>query len=277
MPGSTSRAAERDRHQSQELRLGQAAGRRLDHHAAGHQELPAHQRTLDRRKIKEAILALRIKRRSPRTASSSSTSTRSISGKELRRRRGGPQLFQQIPGRTLGCRGGLSRRLAKAPNNYSMTKYPEAAKERRDWSFRACWKTVISARRKRPRPRRWRWCRRRAAARSDSRRLLRRGSARELVQRFGEDGLYKKGLTVKATVDPHLQELADKVLHKHLVSYDRTQGYRGPSTTPTASMTGKRASPSSAPFPGYTTGRRRWCSTSRKARPGSVSSMAMKD
>ncbi|HEU4825138.1 MAG TPA: penicillin-binding transpeptidase domain-containing protein, partial [Dongiaceae bacterium] len=51
---------------------------------------------------------------------------------------------------------------------------------------------------------------------------------REIVQRFGEDGLYKQGLAVRATVDPRLQEIADRVLREHLVAYDKTQGYRGP-------------------------------------------------
>ena len=119
--------------------------------------------------------------------------------------------------------------LPKAPNNYSIVKYPQAAKERRDWVISRMYEdghiTEAEA------------TEAKAAAlvqkaRSGEERFeadyFAEEVRRELVQRFGEDGLYKKGLTVKATVDPHLQEIADKVLHKHLVSFDRTQGYRGP-------------------------------------------------
>jgi penicillin-binding protein 1A len=49
-----------------------------------------------------------------------------------------------------------------------------------------------------------------------------------LALRFGQDALYKKGLTVRSTVDPRLQEVADSALRNGLVTFDRTQGYRGP-------------------------------------------------
>ncbi len=51
---------------------------------------------------------------------------------------------------------------------------------------------------------------------------------RELVARFGEDALYKGGLTVRTSLDPRLQAIADKVLHDGLVKYDRAHGFRGP-------------------------------------------------
>ena len=53
---------------------------------------------------------------------------------------------------------------------------------------------------------------------------------RELVARFGEDALYKGGLTVRTSLDPHLQAIADKVLHNGLINFDRQHGYRGPVT-----------------------------------------------
>ncbi|MBL8708447.1 MAG: PBP1A family penicillin-binding protein [Rhodospirillaceae bacterium] len=119
--------------------------------------------------------------------------------------------------------------LPKAPNNYSISRHAAAAKERRDWVIgrmledghitRAEADEAVAApleQRRRSREERFE---------AD---YFAEEVRRELVQRFGEDGLYKKGLTVKATVDPRLQEIADRVLHKHLVAYDRTQGYRGP-------------------------------------------------
>jgi penicillin-binding protein 1A len=51
---------------------------------------------------------------------------------------------------------------------------------------------------------------------------------RELIAKYGDDGLYKRGLSVRTSLDPHLQEIADRVLREHLVSYDITQGFRGP-------------------------------------------------
>ena len=51
---------------------------------------------------------------------------------------------------------------------------------------------------------------------------------RWLIQRFGEDNLYKGGLSVRTTLDPKLQAIANKVLRKGLINYDRRQGWRGP-------------------------------------------------
>jgi penicillin-binding protein 1A len=51
---------------------------------------------------------------------------------------------------------------------------------------------------------------------------------RELIGRFGEDGLYEGGLSVRTTLDPRLQAIADDVLRKGLVIYDRRHGWRGP-------------------------------------------------
>ncbi len=54
---------------------------------------------------------------------------------------------------------------------------------------------------------------------------------RELVERFGEDQLYQGGLSVRTTLDPKLQEIARRVLRRGLEAYDRRHGYRGPVTT----------------------------------------------
>ena len=51
---------------------------------------------------------------------------------------------------------------------------------------------------------------------------------RELLQRYGEAGLYGGGLSVRTTVDPRLQDIADRALRKGLVTYDRRHGWRGP-------------------------------------------------
>jgi penicillin-binding protein 1A len=64
---------------------------------------------------------------------------------------------------------------------------------------------------------------------------------RELVAMFGEDGLYGRsdrtgagdgrvngGLSVRTTLDPQLQRLARKALVDGLVAFDREKGWRGP-------------------------------------------------
>ncbi|MFQ5954085.1 MAG: penicillin-binding protein 1A [Kiloniellales bacterium] len=51
---------------------------------------------------------------------------------------------------------------------------------------------------------------------------------RELVSQFGEEQLYKGGLSVRTTLDPRLQRIADRVLREGLVRYDRRHGWRGP-------------------------------------------------
>lgn len=53
---------------------------------------------------------------------------------------------------------------------------------------------------------------------------------RILVQQFGEEGFYEGGWSVRTTVDPSLQVIADKALRKGLSAYDRRQGWRGPLT-----------------------------------------------
>jgi len=54
---------------------------------------------------------------------------------------------------------------------------------------------------------------------------------RELVERYGEDALLRGGLVVRTTVDPNMQEIADRVLRKGLIAYDMRHGWRGPLAT----------------------------------------------
>lgn len=50
---------------------------------------------------------------------------------------------------------------------------------------------------------------------------------RELLGMYGEDKLYGGGLSVRTTLDPALQVMARKALVDGLVSYDRRHGWRG--------------------------------------------------
>lgn len=50
---------------------------------------------------------------------------------------------------------------------------------------------------------------------------------REIYERYGEKKLYEGGLSVRATLDPKMQVMARKALADGLVRYDETQGWRG--------------------------------------------------
>ncbi|MDE3038515.1 MAG: penicillin-binding protein 1A [Pseudomonadota bacterium] len=51
---------------------------------------------------------------------------------------------------------------------------------------------------------------------------------RELAGMYGENALYEGGLVVRTTLDPALQQDADRALRRALIAYDRRHGYRGP-------------------------------------------------
>ena len=53
---------------------------------------------------------------------------------------------------------------------------------------------------------------------------------RELADRYGETNLYRGGLVVRTTLNPHYQKIADRALRNGLVAYDRRHGWRGPIT-----------------------------------------------
>jgi penicillin-binding protein 1A len=50
---------------------------------------------------------------------------------------------------------------------------------------------------------------------------------REIVERYGNDRLYKGGLSIRTTLEPKMQATAKKALGDALVRYDERRGYRG--------------------------------------------------
>jgi len=54
---------------------------------------------------------------------------------------------------------------------------------------------------------------------------------RYLYDNYGEKKLYEGGLSVRTTLDPKLQMLARQTMNNGLVNFDESQGYRGPVTT----------------------------------------------
>jgi len=120
--------------------------------------------------------------------------------------------------------------LPKAPNNYHPFRYPERAKERRDWVIdRMVENGVVDIEQA-------------EAAKALPIKVNPRQTGphlfaseyfaeevrRRLSSRYGEKGLYEGGLSVRTTLDPKLQVMARKALIKGIVSYDRSRGWRGP-------------------------------------------------
>ena len=119
--------------------------------------------------------------------------------------------------------------LPKAPNNYNPTRFPQAAKARRDWVLDRMEEDGASS------PAEI------AAAKAEPIRLRRREETeivsapyfseevrRDLLARYGEKILYEGGLTVRTSLDPAMQEAADKALRTGLIDYDRRLGgWRG--------------------------------------------------
>ena len=50
---------------------------------------------------------------------------------------------------------------------------------------------------------------------------------RQLIRQFGKTSLYDGGLSVRTTLDPFLQQIADNALERGLEALDRRQGWRG--------------------------------------------------
>ena len=122
------------RRRSQDPRLQQACAGRVDHHAAGRQELPADQRTLDRTQDQGGHSRHPHRARLFEGPHPRALPQRNLSRHErLRRRSGWAHLFQQGAQGSDDRGGRLPRGLPKAPNNYHPFRQKEKATERRNW------------------------------------------------------------------------------------------------------------------------------------------------
>ena len=69
---------------------------------------------------------------------------------------------------------------------------------------------------------------------------------RDIFERYGEKKLYEGGLSVRATLDPKMQVMARKTMIAGLVKFDEASGYRGaPSASSIFPATGASSSPTS--------------------------------
>ena len=120
--------------------------------------------------------------------------------------------------------------LPKAPNNYHPFRAKEKATERRDWIIGQMAEngyitaSEAAAAKKKPltvnlRP---------TGGHISTAEFFAEDVRRTLLTQYGEDKLYGGGLSVRTTLDPKLQQIARRALIDGLVAFDRKQGWRGP-------------------------------------------------
>ncbi|WP_439813930.1 penicillin-binding protein 1A [Zavarzinia sp. CC-PAN008] len=119
--------------------------------------------------------------------------------------------------------------LPKAPNNYHPVREREAAVARRNW--------VLDRMRLDGAVTQEEWeqartadlgVRPRTAMASTQADYFAEEVRREVMAQFDEKTLYEGGLSVRTTLDPHMQAIADRALRQGLIAYDRRHGWRGP-------------------------------------------------
>jgi penicillin-binding protein 1A len=119
--------------------------------------------------------------------------------------------------------------LPKAPNNYHPHKRRNAAIMRRDWVIGRMHEdgkiSTVDANIARAEPL---IIRNRSETQFVTAKYFAEEVRRELAKRYGENELYKGGLSVRTTLNPELQEIADRAVKNGLLSYDRRHGWRGP-------------------------------------------------
>jgi penicillin-binding protein 1A len=119
--------------------------------------------------------------------------------------------------------------LPKAPNNYNPVRHKEAAVSRRNWVIDRMaedgYITSQEAEATKAEP---------LTVRNPEEAVFIHAEffveevRRELLDRYGEKGLYEGGLSVRTTLDSRLQDIADRTLRAGLIAYDRRHGWRGP-------------------------------------------------
>jgi penicillin-binding protein 1A len=119
--------------------------------------------------------------------------------------------------------------LPKAPSWYHPVRQPEAAKARRDWVIGRMLElgfiTPADAEQAMAEPL---VMRHRAPTELVTADYFTEEVRRQLVEEHGEAFLYQGGLSIRTTLSPTLQAIADRALRDGLVAYDQRHGWRGP-------------------------------------------------
>ena len=120
--------------------------------------------------------------------------------------------------------------LPKAPNNYHPFRAKEKATERRDWIIGQMAENgyITSAEAAAARKKPLTVNLRQTGAHISTAEFFAEEVRRTLLTQYGEDKLYGGGLSVRTTLDPKLQQMARRALIDGLVAFDRKQGWRGP-------------------------------------------------
>lgn len=120
--------------------------------------------------------------------------------------------------------------LPKAPNSYNPVRDHDAALARRNWVID---RMEVNGRITHDE---------KLAAQQEPLEIRPRGEAetvtadyfseevrRQVVEKFGEEDILEGGLSIKTSLDPHLQAIAEKALRDGLINFDRRErGWRGP-------------------------------------------------
>jgi penicillin-binding protein 1A len=122
--------------------------------------------------------------------------------------------------------------LPKAPNNYHPFRQRERAIERRNWVIdrmaEAGFVKTADAENAKRSP--LGVTTKAASGHTFAAEYFTEEVRRELYERYGEKKLYEGGLSVRTSLDTNWQVLARKVLSEGLVRFDQQQGWRGPVT-----------------------------------------------
>ena len=117
----------------------------------------------------------------------------------------------------------------KGPSNYHPIRKLQAATERRNWVLRRMAEDgTISESEARLTAAQSLVTRRREVGEFVGAGYFTEEVRRILLDQYGKEGLYQGGLSVRTTLDPRLQEIAERALRAGLVAYDRRHGWRGP-------------------------------------------------
>jgi penicillin-binding protein 1A len=122
--------------------------------------------------------------------------------------------------------------LPKAPNNYHPFRFRERALERRNWVIDRMAESgfIKAADGEKAKRTGLGVTQKPTTAHTFSAEYFAEEVRRELYDRYGEKKLYEGGLSVRTTLDTKLQVLARKTLIDGLVKFDEARGWRGPVT-----------------------------------------------
>lgn len=119
--------------------------------------------------------------------------------------------------------------LPKAPNSYGIRRHEKEAYARRDYVLgRMRDDGYITAEEEKQAKAEKLVLRRRGPTETVTAEFFAEEVRRNLLSAYGDKGLYESGLTVSTTLDPKIQEVADRSLREGLIDYDRRHGWRGP-------------------------------------------------